>query len=475
MKRRLARLASSIRLPRWVTSKWTPKKVLVAVVALVVAFTLGRVLIFGGAGRDAVDVTGEGGKGVQTQQQRAPRTVEVRGGKIRVEGGPVAVLNPGMARPGATVGVNATGFDPGSSVDVLLSTGEKSKPIRLASGKADRDGAVSTEFTFPVEAATAGGTQTVVVQQANSDKVAKAELVAQAGVGTAKLSDNVAPPGSTITVDAQGFQPNEKINVYWGGIGGKPAATLQADESGNVSHAPLSVGVGPAGMSSVILVGDKSKVTAVHPFQMLALYPSAAAKPYAAKPADTISITGKGFAPNEQVYVYFDEATGTPAMTMRADARGLIGGESFQVPFGLKGRHTLILTGAESRASVSTGFSVLPYSPVARASTYGGLPGTVLNFYVRDFAPNEAVHVYTGRGPGSQGELVTAFRVDGRGTAAAAGQYVIPSDAQGRLTFTLVGKKSESTATVTVNVEKPEAPVHVPPQPKYTLPPELND
>ena len=101
--------------------------------------------------------------------------------------------------------------------------------------------------------------------------------------------------------------------------------------------------------------------------------------------------------------------------------------------------------GQQSRASVSSGFLALPYNPVVRASTYGGLPGTTLNFYARDFAPGEVVRVYTGKGEGSQGELVSAFRVDQKGTAGAAGSYVIPGKAQGKLTFTLVGTKSEGT------------------------------
>jgi len=455
-------------------TKWTLSRVVTAVVSLVIILYLGRLLVFGGPGKQAVDTTGDGGQGVQTQQPKAPRTVEFQGGKIRAEGGPVAVLNPGLARPGARVGVNASGFDAGASVEVVLSSGQ-SKPSRVATAKADKEGTVKTEFTFPVAPGGSGGAQTVTVQQPSTDKVAKADMIAQAGVGSATLSDDVAAPGSSLTVDADGFAPEEKVNVFWGGIGGRPAATLQADEHGGISKKGIDVGVGPMGKTSVILVGDKSKVTAVAPFTMLGLYPGAAAKPYAAKAGGTISITGKGFAPNEDVAIYFDQAAGPPAMTMKSDRRGGVSGESFKVPFGLKGKHQMILVGQQSRASVNTGFMALPYSPVVRASTYGGLPGTVLNFYARDFAPGEAVHVYSGRGKGSAGELVAAFRVDDKGRAAAAGKYVIPGDAQGKLTFTLVGAKSEGSGAATVSVEKPDGPVNVPPQPKYQLPPDLKE
>jgi hypothetical protein len=39
-------------------------------------------------------------------------------------------------------------------------------------------------------------------------------------------------------------------------------------------------------------------------------------------------------------------------------------------------------------------------------------------------------------------QLVSAFRVNGRGDASAAGSYVIPGSASGALYFTLVGQTS---------------------------------
>jgi hypothetical protein len=400
--------------------------------------------------------------------------VDLDGKKIPGAGGPVAVLNPGLARPGATVGVAGSGFDPGAAVQVLLTSG-KNRPAPVAAGKADRNGAVRTEFTFPAAAASASDQQVVTIQQQNSDKVAQADMVAQAGVATASLSDNSAAPGGTLTVDATGFQPGETVNVYWGRVSGEPSGTLRADSSGQISREGVRVGVGPTGQSNLILVGAKSKSAAVAPFTMLGLYPTAASQPYAARAGNPIDVAGKGFAPGERVLVYFNEATGTPALTQRADSKGNVGGLGFEIPFGLEGKQTLILTGEQSRASVSTGFSVLPYSPIARANTYGGLPGTTLSFFVREFAPDEAVHVYVGRGKGSQGELITAFRVNERGTASAAGEYVIPGDAQGKLTFTLIGAKSGGTTTATVTVDKADGAVNVPPQPKYKLPPELKE
>jgi hypothetical protein len=450
----------------------TWKRVVLAAVGLLVVFSAARALI-SGFGGGAVDVTGGGTPGSTGSPTPRP-TAEIDGQKIPANPGPVALLNPGLAQPGATIGVEGSGFDPGADVDVFL-TPPNGQPANVATGTVDKAGAVKAEFAFPADAANAGPSLLVTIKEQKSDKEAKADLVPHAGAGTVKLSDNTGSPGATLSVDAAGFQPNEQINVYWGAASGPPATTLTADPSGRVGKAQVKVGVSAAGDSTLILVGDTSKTTAAAPFSMLSLYPTAATDPYAVKAGEAITISGKGFAPDERVQVHFNESTGTAPLVLQADANGNVADGAFKVPFGLSGGHTLILTGEQSRASVSSGFSVLPYTPTARASTYGGLPGTVLNFYGRDFAPNEVVKVYTGKGEGSEGELVSAFRVNEKGAASAAGSYVIPGDAQGKLTFTLVGSKSQASSAATVTVDKADGPVDVPEQPKYVLPPELSD
>jgi hypothetical protein len=81
------------------------------------------------------------------------------------------------------------------------------------------------------------------------------------------------------------------------------------------------------------------------------------------------------------------------------------------------------------------------------------------------------VLVYSGRGPGSPGQLVSAFRVDPRGNAAGAGRFTIPNNAPGMLNLQLVGRQSEATATATLSVQG--GSVNVPQPPPYVLPPEL--
>jgi hypothetical protein len=144
------------------------------------------------------------------------------------------------------------------------------------------------------------------------------------------------------------------------------------------------------------------------------------------------------------------------------------------LPYGLKQQQSLILIGELSRAVVTSGFLILPYVPQAQPSTYGGASGTSFTFYGSGFAANEVVLVYKHRTHDSAGELVGAFRADAKGRAAG-GQYMIAGDPPGKLTFTLVGRRSGGVATASVTVQGSDVPSQVHSQPKYSLPPDLQE
>ena len=93
-----------------------------------------------------------------------------------------------------------------------------------------------------------------------------------------------------------------------------------------------------------------------------------------------------------------------------------------------------------------------------------------MTFYASGFARNEVVHVYVGHTQNSTGSMVSCFRTDQKGSAGASGSYIVPGDAQGKLTFTLTGSQSGGTATATMQVTAPPSPVQVPAQPPFTCP-----
>jgi hypothetical protein len=435
-------------------------------ICLAVVFVVGRMLMGLGGGSSSVN-NGDQQPTVPPQQSGG----SLNGAPIPASGQPTVLLNPGLVRPGSKVGINGFGFDPGAVIGLKLKLTETDTGSAIGGAKADRYGNFTT--TFAVPETLGNNTAIVQAQQGNSTKMARAKAVVPSGVGFVKLNRMVGKPGDKLVLSAHGFSPGEPINVYWGRLAGPPAAKLQADEAGGVGQAAIRVGVGAVGSSTLVLVGGKTQTVATAPFTMLSLYPNVYVHPYAAKAAEHMYFSAKGFAPGERILVYINAPEGRPAMTVTTGENGGFNGAGFVLPFGLKKHQSLILIGDESRAVVTSGFTVLPYMPSSQPSTYGGFPGTEMSFYAKGFAPNEVVLVSQHKIHDDAGSLITAFRVDGKGAAAAAGRYVIPGKAQGKMTFTLVGRQSQGVATATVNVQQPDTPVNIPPQPKYVLPADL--
>jgi hypothetical protein len=408
-----------------------------------------------------------------------PPNTNVNGVLVPGGGSPMVTLDPGIVRPDAPVTISGAGFDVGSKVDLVLSTGtgKTAKAVPLRTVTTGKYGDFYVSFTFPASPPGVGdSTREITAQQRGSTKVAKAEAQMAAGAaGTAKLSAVVGKPGDTVSLTVSGFSPGEDLALYWGRISGTPNAMLKADSSGSVSRAPLKVGISVVGTTSLVIVGQKSGAAASLPFQVLKLYPSIALKPYAVKAMNPITFSGKGFMPNERVLVRLNTTSGPPVAVLQASEGGAVASGGFIIPYQLKGAQRVVFTGELSRATISSSFTVLPYMPQVRTSTYGGSPGTIISFYSSGFGANEAVHVFAAKGKGAKGELVGAFRTDASGSARAAGRYTIPGDAGDSVLFTLVGQRSGGTATITFKVDNSAGPVDVAPQAPYVLPPDLQN
>jgi hypothetical protein len=465
--------------------KVSRKRLLLAGVAAVLLVMLGRSLL----PAMGIQAPGLGSKPeetpteVQTKAPPAP-TIDLNGVMVPGGGSPMITLNPGLVRLGGTVTVQGSGFDQGSVVDVYLgpssTPGQKppsgaaaAKPRQVATGKAGKWGQFTANFAFPSKMTTP--VQEVTAQARGSDKVAKADAAVAQGAAQATLSAIVGKPGDTINLTTKGFAPGEQLNVFWGRINGDPTLTLKADESGSVGKTPIRVGVTAVGTTSLVVVGKTSGAAASAPFQVLRLYPSIKLAPYAVKATQKITFSGGGFAPAERVLVRLNAAGGQPVMAIPTDDAGAFKGAGLVMPFQLKGSQSLVFTGEQSRASVSSGFTILPFTPQARTNAYGGLPGTVVNFYATQFAPNEAVHVSVRTAKGAKPQLVAAFRVDAKGTARAVGQYTIPGDTEDTVVFTLHGQRSDATATVNFKVDKSGGPVDIPPNKPYVVPKDLEN
>jgi hypothetical protein len=309
----------------------------------------------------------------------------------------------------------------------------------------------------------------IEARQRNSNSMARSQGVLDTGVSSVTLGKQVGKTGDVIGVSARGFIPAETINVYWNKVGTPPIATFAANSQGQVVNQALTVPFGAIGANTFIFVGEKSQEPDAVPFVLLNLYPSVKLSSYALQADNLLSFSGKDFGPNEDIGVYVNNPSGKPVLKVQADSQGAFSNiPGFTVPFSLKGQQTIIFIGQQSHTPATVSFNVLPYTPNAQPSTYGGRPGTAVTFYVAGFARNEVVHIYTGASQNTPGTMVGCFQADGQGNAGGAGSYVIPGNAQaGQLTFTLTGSKSGASATATVQVIAPQTAVQLPPQPPF--------
>ncbi len=309
-----------------------------AVVAIVVVWQVGKALTNAGKSSNnqpTAQGTGTGATGptlAPTPSQTPEPIVTIGGHPVAAGGGPMVLANPGMVSPGGMVTIDGSGFTPGSSVSVFLKEGNSGAKM-MGTGKAAKWGTVTVVFRMPTTMT--GETATVVAQQnGGAAKTAQTKIMTPLGIGQVTIDGKSAgKPGQKVTVSATGFGHGERVNVYWGRVAGTPVTTLTASPAGGIGEATVPVGIAPVGPTTLVLVGQTTHTTATAPYQMLGLYPSVVPHPYAVKAGHSVTVTGTGFAPNEQVLFYLNAASGQPALAASASAGGAMS-LKFMVPFG---------------------------------------------------------------------------------------------------------------------------------------------
>lgn len=432
-------------------------------------------------GQSAVDNTGASRAQTTatsgTLPGRATPTVPTPGASVgqipaaSLVSGPLILINPGIVRQGAGIAVTGSGFDARAIIDLAVKRPGSATAITSTFIQTDKNGAFSgASLTIP-ESLSAGNF-TVSAQERNGSQAAHATGTIADGAPQAKLGAQVGKPGDTIALTLRGFTAGEAIKVYWNALSDQPVASFQADDGGGVGPTPLQVPFGAVGTNTFLFEGTKSQALVAADFLVLSLYPSVTLSSYALQADNILSFTGAGFGPGERVLVFLNNPNDAPIAAIQSDHSGSFkNAGNVLIPFGAKGQQTLIFMGEQSRAPNAVSFTILPYSPVVQPSTYGGLPGTTITFFATAFARNEVVHVYAEHTKTRLGTLVGCFQTSDQGSAAAAGAYLIPGNAQiGPLEFALVGAKSGGIGLASVNVAAPPAPVQTPTQPPFTCP-----
>jgi hypothetical protein len=417
----------------------------------------------------AIDTTGQSANTpVGATPSPTPYTPITSGPPAGGNNAPFILFTPGVVRQGSVVTALGSEFDPRAFVDFSIK--QKAADTGKVIGSVQTDGTGSfSNIPITVPANEPYGNFYIEAHERHSQKFALSMgFLQNGGVATVKLSTIVGKVGDTIKVTAKGFAPYEKVNVYWNSMATDPVATLTTDQGGGIGQAPLQVPFGAEGDNYFIFMGTKSQTPVTSMFFMLKLYPTVKLSSYSIRADNVLTYSGKGFGPNEMVMVFVNQAAGQPLAIVQTNAAGAFPtSPGFLIPFGLKGKQTLIFLGSQSRAPASVAFTVAPYNPDVQPSTYGGSPGTTISFYASGFARNEIVHVYLG----NTGKMVSCFQADAHGDAGAAGSYMIPSNVQaGKMAFNFVGTKSGGTAIASITVSPAATPVQIPPAPPFTCP-----
>lgn len=433
-----------------------------ALAALVIITMLVKVVApFGGS------VGGDQGTQATTTATIGPAQIGTQ--PITSSVGPLLLLNPGVVKQGSQVSVTASGFDPSSAVDLVITRQGAATALATTHTKADKSGMVISTITVPTSLSS--GTFVVTAKQINSKNSAQGVGTVAGGSPTIKLNKQVGQPGTPIVITLHGFAPRETVNVYWNTMSGEPVAKLTTDGGGGVGQAPLRVPFGAVGDNTFLFVGQTSQSVAATDFLVLRLYPTVKLTTYSLQADHVLSYSGSGFGPGERVFVFAGNVDTPPLAVIQTDQNGAFkNAPGFVIPFSLKGKQTLVFMGEQSRTPNSVSFTVQPYAPQVEPSTYGGFPGTTITFFATGFAHNEVVHVYVVRNKGEKGNMVACFQTDGKGNAGGVGSYLIPGDTQGTVGFTLVGAKSGGVGNASVKISAPPTPIQTPPQPPFTCP-----
>jgi hypothetical protein len=395
-----------------------------------------------------------------TPTRTGPTPTPIAASQLVTSHTPLILLNPSSARPGSTVGVTGSGFDAGSTVDLTLKRTKDDQGQNLGFVQADKSGSFGG-FNLNLPSDYVSGPFIVIAQQHGGGKQAMATGTVAANSPQVTFGTQVGKPGDVIAFSLKGFAPDEAVKIYFNSLTSPVLDTVHTDQAGNLRQDSLSVPFGAVGNNAFIFVGQKSQSPVTVGFLMLNLYPTLSVNTYATRADSTLTFSGKGFGPNERVLIHLNSVQSPPVAVVPADGTGAFKNAApFTIPFQLKGKNTFIAIGEQSQAPSTVSIDVLPYTPLAETSTYGGRPGTTVTFYGTGWAREEVVHVYAGQNPQSRGDMVSCFMTDANGNFGAAGSYTLSGSLQaGQILFTLIGNKSQVPTTAKMQVMAPDSNV----------------
>lgn len=264
--------------------------------------------------------------------------------------------------------------------------------------------------------------------------------------------DRYSGPSTSVVLRGGGWTPGHILTLYVGSVNDIPAATVTVKADGSVGPVPLPLTNARSGSVSIFAVDTTTREEQQNSYYVEPLAPSIAVTG-SSTPGSAITVTGKGFRPNEAVMITLGTHTLAQVNTQRD---GSFASGRMAVPRIEPGTYPVRARGQSSEAEAVGYHYVSGFYPYVSPSTYYLLPGQELHFSGGGFAPGEKISVTEGVGSASIA-LITAnaggeFKNDGR--------FRVPLQMSGKRTFYLTGEKSGGTVGIDIEVGEFQAQMY---------------
>ena len=243
-------------------------------------------------------------------------------------------------------------------------------------------------------------------------------------------------PFSTLTVSGSGFGPNETVHVALG----SSSYDIGTDGAGSFSGASIVVPNVSSGSYVLLAFGEQSGLVAFNYVYVSAFYPTANPSSWYATPGSSLTWSGSGFAPNEQVTV---SNSGGQIASFNADSSGAFSGQGAStVPYSSHGGSlSYTVHGAGSGTTIPVTIGVANLYPWVNPSSWYTLPGSAVTFSGGGFGPGEVLDIFFA----TSSTPISHITTDASGNFTGQGQVTIPYGV-GTALYRVVGEASGAEA-----------------------------
>jgi large repetitive protein len=249
---------------------------------------------------------------------------------------------PNPATPGQSVSVSGSGFPASANITVSVAG-------NVQSVMADSLGSFMTgPFSIP---SSAGNTMLTVTANGGGSSASASVMVQRLPTGVQPGAQTVRPGGSAHFMGS-GFAPNEMVEITESGA---LAQSAMADSMGSFSVA-VTIPASAAGQSRIYsFKGQQSGTMAGATVNVAGASASLSVSRASVAPGGSVSVTGSGFGPNEQVLFTLN---GNSAGSARSSETGGVS-LAIAVPAGASGAQIISARGTTSGISAMAGFTVM--------------------------------------------------------------------------------------------------------------------